>query len=795
MKNYIPIKFRLSFFCLFIFIIFGFINLAAQVPEIEWQKSYGTSGWDQAKSIIQTSDSGYIVAGGRGGYDGDAIGCEEYGGYWILKLNQSGEIEWTNCYGGTGGNEEVRSVKETADGGYIIGGYSYSSDGDVTVNHGNADCWIVKISISGEIEWQQTYGGTSYECAESITQTTDGGYIFGATSHSDDGDISNHHGGTDNSDYWVVKTDYSGNIEWEKSFGGTEDEDVFSIYETINGKILIAGSSQSNNGDVSGNHGENDFWILKLDEIGNILWQKSYGGSNSEQAYSIIETLDKKIVVAGYTESEDFDVSGNHGSNDFWLIKIDSSSNLIWQKCFGGSNWDGAYSLMETIDLGFIINGYACSNNGDVSGHHGGSSYPDCWIIKTDSLGDIHWQQSYGGTNEDQALSIINTFENSFVFAGFSRSNDGDLTSNHGDFDYWIVKLSFCNTHYYADTDADGFGNLLIDSIACNLPIGFVLDSTDCNDANNLIHPSAEDICNSIDDNCNGEIDEDALFVIQYADADGDEFGNIVNDSVSCFELLGFVLDSTDCNDTNAFINPASSEICNAIDDNCNTDIDEGLTIYTFYADTDADGFGNSDVVIFSCMEIIEGYVSDSTDCDDTNNLIYPEAEEICNYLDDDCDGIVDDNLAYIHSYQDADGDNFGNIEIDSLACIIPFGYVVDDSDCDDTNSDIYPGATEILNGVDDDCNGSTDEGLAINEIILSSIHIYPNPTDDILHIDYFGNEEIYIEVVNITGQILFSNKIISPSNEINISTFAPGMYVLRIYADEKAAAVTFEKQ
>ena len=415
--------------------------------------------------------------------------------------------------------------------------------------------------------------------------------------------------------------------------------------------------------------------------------------------------------------------------------------------------------------------------------------------MKFDTLGNIIWQKSIGGSLSDYAFSVLESNDGNYVIAGISRSSDYDATENHGDFDYWIVKLGFCNTHYYADADADGYGDLLIDSVACNLPIGFVLDSTDCDDTNNLIHPFAEDICNSIDDNCNGEIDEDALFILKYADEDGDGFGDIANDSVSCFELAGFVLDSIDCNDADVFINPAASEICNGIDDNCNFDIDEGLTIYTLYADADGDGFGDVDEIINSCMEIISGYVSDSTDCDDTTNLIYPGAEEICNYLDDDCDGIIDDNLSYIHSYQDADGDDFGNIEIDSLACAIPFGYVVDDTDCDDTNPNIYPGAPEILNGIDDDCDGSTDEDLDINNELLDAFKIYPNPTENILHIDYKWNDEVEIEIVNTIGQSIYTTKLLSFPADIQVDKYAAGIYLLNIQVEDEEISIPFVKE
>ena len=180
---------------------------------------------------------------------------------------------------------------------------------------------------------------------------------------------------------------------------------------------------------------------------------------------------------------------------------------------------------------------------------------------------------------------------------------DGDLTFNNGNFDYWVVKLTEpCTTiSFYVDSDGDGFGDVSIDSIACDLPIGYVLDSTDCDDSNELIFPTATDICNSIDDNCNGLIDEDAIFVQYFLDSDADGYGDLSIDSMSCTIVSGYVENDLDCNDLNAEIKPDAIEMCNAIDDNCNFDIDEGLTVYTFYIDADGDGFGNS---VISCRTL-----------------------------------------------------------------------------------------------------------------------------------------------------------------------------------------------
>lgn len=784
-----------KFLLLAVIYVIQIVGISAQAPDIEWQKSLGGSGWDEAFCIIQTFDSCYVVAGKRGSIDGDAASCGPLGGVWVMKLSQGGEILWSACYGGSG-PDGAQSLIQTNDGGYIIAGYTNSTDGDITYNHGGSDSWIIKIDNIGNLEWQKTYGGSNFERANCIVQTQDGGYVFCSESGSTDGDVTGHHGEAGPDDYWVVKINFEGEIEWQKSLGGTDDDNAESIIITDDGGILVAGYSFSVNGDVTGNHGYTDYWIIKLNADGSIQWEKSYGGSDEDDAFSVVSTFDNGfLLTAGGTLSDDGDVSLKHSGiwGDYWIVQIDSLGELVWQKCLGGTGADQANSIQLTADSMFIICGTTNSNDFDVTETFG---EVDFWIVKINAEGIIQWQKTYGGSDYDNPQSIIETLDGGYIAAGWSRSVDGDVTGNHGNYDYWIVKLAPPCTEilYYADLDHDNFGDIGNDSLSCNIPDGYVYDSTDCNDANGLIFPTATDICNAIDDNCNGLIDEDATAFNWFIDADNDGFGDVLNDSVSCFILSGFVLDSTDCDDSNILINSAATEICNALDDNCNADIDEGLIFYTFFVDADGDGFGDSDTYLNSCFEEVIGYVLDSSDCNDANNNMYPGAEEICNYLDDDCDGIADDNLTYILSFEDADNDNYGNIAVDSLSCELPDGFVLTNTDCDDTNPEIYPGAPEILNGADDDCNGSTDEGLQTNNILLSLLNIYPNPASEMLYIEYWGNEQLAIEIVNVTGSIIYSNaKLLNPQT-INISKFASGAYVIKIQTASGEASVVFVK-
>ncbi|MCK4664989.1 MAG: T9SS type A sorting domain-containing protein [Bacteroidales bacterium] len=417
--------------------LFQLFNLNAQ--GINWASCYGGSNCEFAESIQQTIGGGYIVAGFSDSNDGDVSDNHGYKDYWIVKLDDFGNIEWQKCLGGS--NEDYpRSIQQTTDGGYIVAGWTASNDGNVSGNHGTVDYWIIKLNELGNLEWQKCLGGSDFDVAYSIQQTTDGGYIVAGWAASNDGDVSGNHG---EYDYWVVKLDSSGNIEWQKCLGGSNNDLVYSIQQTTDVGYIVAGGTVSNDGDVSENHGNYDYWVVKLDNIGNIEWQKCLGGTGDDKAYSIQQTTDGGYIVAGYSDSNDGDVSGNHGGSDSWVVKLDDSGTIEWQKCLGGWESDGAKSTQQTTDGGYIVVGYTFSNDGNVSGNHGGGDY---WIVKLNELGNLEWQKCLGGSDSDCAYSIQQTTDEGYIVAGYTYSNDGDVSGNHGYEDYWVIKLCISNS-------------------------------------------------------------------------------------------------------------------------------------------------------------------------------------------------------------------------------------------------------------------------------------------------------------------------------------------------------------
>ncbi|WP_282135440.1 MopE-related protein [Seonamhaeicola maritimus] len=261
---------------------------------------------------------------------------------------------------------------------------------------------------------------------------------------------------------------------------------------------------------------------------------------------------------------------------------------------------------------------------------------------------------------------------------------------------------------WYQDADSDGYGNPNMSQTANSQPIGYVSDNTDCDDTESAAYPGNTEICDGIDNNCDGQIDEGVLSTF-YADTDGDGYGNPNDSMQACSAPTGYVTDNTDCDDTQAAAYPGNTEICDGIDNDCDGQVDEGV-LSTFYADADSDGYGNPNDSIQACSAPT-GYVSDNTDCDDTQAAAYPGNTEICDGIDNNCDGQIDEGVLSTF-YADTDGDGYGDVNVTTQACSAPTGYVSDNTDCDDTQAAAYPGNTEICDGIDNNCDGQVDEGV-----------------------------------------------------------------------------------
>ncbi len=402
---------------------------------IQWQKCLGGDDSDIASSTQQTSDGGYIVAGSTLSKNGDVIGNHGLFDLWVVKLDGSGIIQWEKALGGSN-IDYASAVRQTNDGGYIVVGETTSNDGDINGFHGDKDAWIVKLSNIGAIEWQKALGSSGWDNARSVELTADGGYMVAGQAGLNDGDVSGNHGGLD---FWVVKLNSVGDIEWQKPLGGSSDDNALSIKSSSDGGYIVVGETRSNDGDVSGFNGNVDFWVAKLNSSGDIEWQNALGGSGLDVASDVVETSDG-FMVCGYVGSHNSgDVTGHHSSLDYWIVKLTKMGDLVWQKCFGGNNFDYARSIIQTYDGNFVIAGEVKSVDGDVEGNYG---IQMIWILKLNPMGELIWKKILGGTEGENCGSIQQTSDGGYILGGLSWSNNGDVSGNHGRSDFWVVKLS-----------------------------------------------------------------------------------------------------------------------------------------------------------------------------------------------------------------------------------------------------------------------------------------------------------------------------------------------------------------
>ena len=349
-----------------------------------FSNTYNDASFDYGRYLIQTNDYGYFVVGNT------SLLGDDYSNILMLKVDNMGEQIWRKDYTYSS-NDRVNTAIELEDGSFVMAGFSISN------TNSSKDLLIMKSDSEGNIEWQTKHGGTSDEIANSIGITNDGGFIIV-------GEITNEN--TGNSLCYLIKLNNIGGFEWEGSFGGSLNDQGFSIVPVNDGGFVITGVTRSQN-DSSG-----DLWLFKVNNTGEMLWEKTYGGENFEAGRSLQQTADNGYIIIGHTESY-----GN-GNNDAYLLKTDSEGNELWSRTYGGSGTDQGRHIAETLDQGHIISGYT-----DSYGSMGGFNF---WLIKTDLNGNLEWQEYYGGNGDDRAFCGIQASDGGYAIAG--QTNTGSST-------------------------------------------------------------------------------------------------------------------------------------------------------------------------------------------------------------------------------------------------------------------------------------------------------------------------------------------------------------------------------
>jgi gliding motility-associated-like protein len=411
-----------------------------QLPPTQWALHYGGGNVDIPYVIKLTSDGGTIVAGYTDSRTGDVSPQpnRDYWDMWILKLDRCGTIQWERSFGGTG-YESARDIAQTADGGYIVLGETNSTDGGVIAGYGGTkDIWLLKLAATGNLQWQKRYGGTGLDIGNHIEITSDGGYLIAASSSSNNGDITGNHGTGGYTDGVLMKITAAGAVQWSKCYGGSKNEELFD-FKIINGTTFLAGFTNSIDGDIPPDQKNYDVWLLAIDANGNKVFSKIYGGSQNDVAYCMTQGADGSLTLAGYTTSTDGDVSGAKGSQDYWVINVDQKGNLNWQKVLGGTDAEYAKTIITDKDSSYIVGGVTYSANGDVSNPLGNADY---WTVKLSPTGNVIWKQNWGGRENDHMRHmILNPATDEYYLAGDAESDDGDFSNSQGETDFAIIKL------------------------------------------------------------------------------------------------------------------------------------------------------------------------------------------------------------------------------------------------------------------------------------------------------------------------------------------------------------------
>jgi predicted secreted protein len=367
--------------------------MASAAGIVEWSKTYGGTGADSgAGDIIQTSDGGYAISGDTASFGAGSTD------YWLIKTDALGNMQWNKTYGGSLAESDA-AMCQTIDGGFALVGDTKS------FGVGSNDVWLVKTDAAGNMQWNKTYGGTGADLGINVAQTSDGGYaVAGYTSSFGAGGI----------DFWLIKTDAAGNMQWNRTYGGPGSDYCFNVVQTSDGGYAVAGPTNSFG---AGNY---DIWLVKTDAAGNMQWNKTHGGSGMEWMDQMIPTVVGGYAIAGFTNSF------GAGSSDVWLVKTDALGNMEWNKTYGGPGSDNGFHLTQTAEGGYAIIGSTSSF---------GAGGNDVWAIKTDVSGNILGNQTFGGTSTDDGRSIIQTIDGGYLLAG------NTMSFGAGGSDFYVVKI------------------------------------------------------------------------------------------------------------------------------------------------------------------------------------------------------------------------------------------------------------------------------------------------------------------------------------------------------------------
>lgn len=383
--------------------------------------------------------------------------------------------EFNKLYGGSS-DDYIRQIIK-GNNGYIFTGETYSDDNGLEANHGFGDIWVTRLDESGQISWQKAFGGTNFERGYSIARC-ENDYIIAGSTFSIDGNVPDIHGG---GDAFVLKIDENGNLLDKKILGGSGMDEIVRVLPDGKGNFILVGTTQSNDGDVTGGYGGGDIWVLKMDAGLNILWQKTLGGSQFDAGSSLAISKDGSYIISGFTSSTDGDVKSNNGDIDFWVVNLSENGQFLWEHTYGGTGFDVAYSMTESVDGGYLVVGLTTSSDGDITVRKGG--FVDGWMLKIDKDGNKKWDKTVGGSGFESCLFSITTHNGDYLIGGNASGNDGDFAGNKGETDGWIMRLDKQGKEKWIKVTGGSSYENLISACAGNFENYIIAGTSNSNDS------------------------------------------------------------------------------------------------------------------------------------------------------------------------------------------------------------------------------------------------------------------------------------------------------------------------
>ena len=416
---------------------------AGQTGEIQWAKTFGGSGAETARSIIATRDGGLAILGFSESTDGDLSDkATAVNDYWLLKLDAAGNREWTRTYGGSK-DDRGQAVVELSDGGYAITGYAMSDDGDGSNNEGFHDNWVLRLDAAGEILWERSFGFSGHDHSYDLLETDDGGLFFigfldltaaRADGYAEKNPYATRHGV---GEFWCTKLSADGSLQWRYYFGGTDNDRAHAAVAAPDGGFVMAGFSESDDFDISQPNGSYDFWVVKVNRQGELQWETNLGGTGIDIASDIAADPRGGYLVAGQSFSTDGDISANRGESDVWVVRLDPAGNMLWEQSYGGTAFDAAESIALTSDGNFLISGTTRSSNANLQN----AGENDVLLLKIDGAGRLLWQTTYGGPGIDLGFDAVEAADGSIYVAGELSPDGSPGLAPLGETDLLLLKI------------------------------------------------------------------------------------------------------------------------------------------------------------------------------------------------------------------------------------------------------------------------------------------------------------------------------------------------------------------